>query len=69
MSGLTTSGENTADKPAERKINGRGILIFAGVLILLLIVFFIMMGNFSSLQNSGREGQTNQAEGDRRAQP
>lgn len=69
MSGITTSGEDTADKAAERKFNGRGILIFVGILIILLILFFIVIGNYSSLRNSGSEGQTNQAEGDRRAQP
>lgn len=41
-----TSGENTADIPAERKINGNGLWIFAGILVLFLLLFTIFMGGF-----------------------
>lgn len=61
-----TSGENTADIPAERKINGNGLWIFAGILVLFLLVFTLFMGGFIATNAPVNNGAANS---NSRAQP
>jgi CHASE3 domain sensor protein len=69
MAGKFTSGENTADIRAERKINSKGVGIFIAALIFFLLLFVVFATYYRTNQNLGSNSQTHQAEGDNRAQP
>ncbi len=63
-----TSGENTADIQAEKKINKNGMLIFAAVLALILFAFMAWAMMFMMGRQDGGT-LTPQTERSDRAQP
>lgn len=53
MSKAFTSGENTADVQAEKKINKNGLWIFVAILVFALLAFIIWATMFMSGRQDG----------------